>query len=132
MDWSADSYGDRAQDITKIAEHRNLGKRLARGYPMLEAEVIYAMESEMCETPEDFIARRTRLAFLDTRACEHALPRVRLEANRMAAQGPDTEVGSFELALHTARWWPGMVGTDGIADTLARLATSSAKCVFGR
>ncbi|KAK9849952.1 hypothetical protein WJX84_010898 [Apatococcus fuscideae] len=72
----ADSYGDRAQDITKIAEHRNLGKRLARGYPMLEAEVIYAMESEMCETPEDFIARRTRLAFLDTRACEHALPRI--------------------------------------------------------
>ncbi|KAK9832160.1 hypothetical protein WJX74_001006 [Apatococcus lobatus] len=72
----AESYGDRAQDVTRIAERRKLGKRLVRGYPMLEAEVIYAMESEMCETPEDFIARRTRLAFLDTAACELALPRI--------------------------------------------------------
>ena len=43
---------------------------------MLEAEVVYAVQHEMCETPEDFIARRTRLAFLDTRACSEALPRV--------------------------------------------------------
>jgi glycerol-3-phosphate dehydrogenase len=30
----------------------------------------------MCETPEDFIARRTRLIFLDRRACQEALPRI--------------------------------------------------------
>lgn len=35
-----------------------------------------AVHSEYCETPEDFIARRTRLAFLDKLACEQALPKV--------------------------------------------------------
>lgn len=70
------SYGDRAEDITRIAEQRKLGRRLVRGYPVLEAEVVYAVQNEYCETPEDFIARRSRLAFLDTRACAEALPRV--------------------------------------------------------
>ena len=47
-----------------------------RGHPVLEAEVVYAVHNEYCETPEDFIARRSRLAFLDHRACQEALPRV--------------------------------------------------------
>jgi glycerol-3-phosphate dehydrogenase len=34
------------------------------------------MKYEMCETPEDFIARRTRLLFLDKQACIEALPRI--------------------------------------------------------
>lgn len=72
----AASYGDRAEDITRIAEQRKLGRRLVKGYPVLEAEVVYAVQHEYCETPEDFIARRSRLAFLDTRACAEALPRV--------------------------------------------------------
>lgn len=72
----AASYGDRAEDITRIAEQRKLGRRLVRGYPVLEAEVVYAVHNEYCETPEDFIARRSRLAFLDHRACQEALPRV--------------------------------------------------------
>lgn len=70
------SYGDRAADVTHIAEQRKLGKRIVRGYPILEAEVIYAVHHEYCETPEDFVARRTRLAFLDKLACEQALPKV--------------------------------------------------------
>ncbi len=72
----AASYGDRAEDITRIAEQRKLGRRLVRGHPVLEAEVVYAVHNEYCETPEDFIARRSRLAFLDHRACQEALPRV--------------------------------------------------------
>ena len=74
----AASYGDRAHIVTKIAEERKLGRRLVRGHPMLEAEVVYAVQHEYCETPEDFIARRTRLAFLDVDACRVALPRVGL------------------------------------------------------
>lgn len=72
----AASYGDRARMVTKIAEDNALGKRLVRGYPIIEAEVFYTMRYEMCETPEDFIARRTRLIFLDRRACQEALPRI--------------------------------------------------------
>lgn len=84
----AASYGDRAEDITRIAEQRKLGRRLVRGYPVLEAEVVYAVHNEYCETPEDFIARRSRLAFLDTRACAEALPRVRSLPFAMCFQRP--------------------------------------------
>lgn len=72
----AAAYGDEAQEITRIAEEMKLGRRLVRGYPVIESEVIYCCRHEMCETPEDFVARRTRLAFLDTRACLEAIPRV--------------------------------------------------------
>lgn len=72
----ADAYGDRAFAITKIAEERALGKRLVRSYPIIEAEVVYAVREEYCETADDFLARRTRLAFLDRPAAEEALPRV--------------------------------------------------------
>ena len=40
-------------------------------------QVVYCCRHEYCETPEDFISRRCRLAFLDTQACKEALPRVR-------------------------------------------------------
>ncbi|KAK9808809.1 hypothetical protein WJX72_004100 [[Myrmecia] bisecta] len=72
----AGSYGDRSLEVTKIAEQQKLGRRLVRGHPVIEAEVVYAIRNEYCETPEDFIARRTRLAFLDVAATEQALPRV--------------------------------------------------------
>lgn len=72
----AAAYGDKAKVITRIAEDRKLGKRLVRGHPMIEAEVVYAVHNEFCEHPEDFIARRTRLAFVDTAAAEQALPKV--------------------------------------------------------
>lgn len=72
----AASYGDRAHEVTRIAEKLALGRRLVRGYPVIEAEVVYCVRNEYCETPEDFVARRTRLAFLDKPACLEALPRV--------------------------------------------------------
>ena len=53
-----------------------LGKRLAHGYPYLEAEVAYCARYEYCESVVDFIARRSRLAFLDTNAAQKAVPRV--------------------------------------------------------
>lgn len=57
-------------------QNENLGKRLAHGYPYLEAEVAYCARNEYCESAIDFIARRTRLAFLETDAARRALPRV--------------------------------------------------------
>lgn len=53
-----------------------MGKRLAHGYPYLEAEVAYCAREEYCMTTVDFLARRCRLAFLDTDAAFKALPRV--------------------------------------------------------
>jgi len=70
----SNSYGTKAFEITRIAEKEKLGKRLVRGHPLLEAEVAYCCRNEYCETIEDFIARRTRLVFLDTLATREALP----------------------------------------------------------
>mmetsp|Transcript_1276 Transcript_1276/g.3053 ORF Transcript_1276/g.3053 Transcript_1276/m.3053 type:complete len:462 (-) Transcript_1276:265-1650(-) len=70
------AYGDRALMITRIAEDRKLGRRLVRGHPVIEAEVVYAVQSEYATTAIDFLANRCRLAFLDTAACRQAIPRV--------------------------------------------------------
>ncbi|CAI9296151.1 unnamed protein product [Lactuca saligna] len=70
------SYGTMAEKVAYIAQKENLGKRLAHGYPYLEAEVAYCARNEYCESAVDFIARRSRLAFLDTDAAGRALPRV--------------------------------------------------------
>ncbi|XP_027366242.1 glycerol-3-phosphate dehydrogenase SDP6, mitochondrial isoform X2 [Abrus precatorius] len=70
------AYGALAERVAAIAQNENLGKRLAHGYPYLEAEVAYCARNEYCESAIDFIARRTRLAFLETDAARKALPRV--------------------------------------------------------
>ncbi|KAI4337114.1 hypothetical protein L6164_015567 [Bauhinia variegata] len=62
--------------VAAIAQNENLGKRLAHGCPFLEAKVAYCACHECCESVVDFIARRSRLTFLDTDAAGHALPRV--------------------------------------------------------
>jgi len=72
----SNSYGTGAFEITRIAEARNLGHRLAKGHPMIEAEVIYCVQREFCLKAQDFLAFRTRLAFLDVRAAIDAMPRV--------------------------------------------------------
>ena len=48
----------------------------SHGYLFLEAEVAYCARHEYCASAIDFLARRSRLAFLDTDAAGRALPRV--------------------------------------------------------
>lgn len=69
------SYGDQAYRVAELAS-RGLGKRLVDDLPILEAEVVYCVENEYCMTATDFLARRTRLAFLDADGARRALPRV--------------------------------------------------------
>ncbi len=45
-------------------------RRLYSKYPMLEAEVVFACRQEYACTAVDVLARRTRLAFLDSKAAE--------------------------------------------------------------
>jgi len=75
----ARSYGDRAPVVAQLASSSALGalgNRLVPGHPVIAAEVVYAARHEYCQTTCDFIARRTRLAFLDVEAAEAALPAV--------------------------------------------------------
>jgi len=82
------NYGTRALLVAKVAEeiaskdsqrtsdHAFRYKKLNSKYPMLEAEVVFACRQEFACTAVDVLARRTRLAFLDSKAAETALPRV--------------------------------------------------------
>ncbi len=69
------SYGGRAREVARLAT-AGLGGRLAPGHPFIEAEVVHARDSELALSAEDVLARRTRLAFLDSRAAESATARV--------------------------------------------------------
>ena len=77
-------------------QNEGLGKRLAHGYPNLEAEVVFCARHEYCESVVDFIARRSRLAFLDTDAAAKSIPRV---AELLAAElGWDRRRKANEMA----------------------------------
>jgi glycerol-3-phosphate dehydrogenase len=68
------AYGDRADKIAELAE--TYPERLVPGHPHLGAEVVYSATHEGACTATDFLARRTRLAFLDQGAALGALPKV--------------------------------------------------------
>ncbi|KAG8968867.1 mitochondrial glycerol-3-phosphate dehydrogenase [Tulasnella sp. 419] len=75
------SYGDRAWTVLSYAESTGqrwplTGRRLTPNYPYIEAEVHYAVQNEYALTAVDFIARRSRLSFLNAGAALDVLPRV--------------------------------------------------------
>eukprot|EP00760_Papus_ankaliazontas_P030345 PhM_4_TR4780/c0_g1_i1/m.58937/K00111/glpA, glpD; glycerol-3-phosphate dehydrogenase len=74
----ARSYGDRAEIVAHMADHgdRALSKRLVDGFPTIEAEVKYCATHEYAESAVDFLARRSRLAFLDVEAARKSVGRV--------------------------------------------------------
>ncbi|MES1914694.1 MAG: hypothetical protein MHM6MM_006740 [Cercozoa sp. M6MM] len=62
------NYGDRAVEVLGGSKP----ERLVEGQPFLRQEVRYACEREMAASAVDVVARRTRLAFLDTEAAKKA------------------------------------------------------------
>lgn len=66
----ARSYGDRAPMVLALMPPSRSGgtHRLAPGWPDLDAEVLFCARAEFCATAVDFLARRSRLAFLDVAA----------------------------------------------------------------
>lgn len=88
----AQNYGDRAFSMLEEAtadclRARSRGElrrwqvgpqrsRLDPHFPVTEAEVSYTVRNEYAQTATDFLARRSRLAFLDVDAATAALPRV--------------------------------------------------------
>eukprot|EP00924_Labyrinthula_sp_SR-Ha-C_P008939 maker-scaffold_2-snap-gene-7.18-mRNA-1 protein AED:0.04 eAED:0.05 QI:0/0/0.5/1/1/1/2/88/643 len=77
------NYGTRALQVAEYVKDGYVGrkanlhpKRLHPKYPFLEAEVVFAVSQEYALTPEDFVARRIRLAFVDKNAAEEVLPNV--------------------------------------------------------
>lgn len=72
------NYGTRAFKVAELcsgtSEHR--GQRFNPRYPFVDGELLYAIKYEYATTAVDFLARRTRLAFLDCKAAHDALPAV--------------------------------------------------------
>ncbi|KAA3680894.1 glycerol-3-phosphate dehydrogenase [Paragonimus westermani] len=73
-------YGDKALVIANMASLTGtrwpiLGKKLHPEFPFIEAEVKWACQEYACHAI-DFLARRTRLAFLNAVAAQEALPRI--------------------------------------------------------
>lgn len=104
MGWSSDiaqhlhqSYGARAKVVAQIAAE-GYRTQLAVEWPIIEAEVIYAARYEMACAPLDVLARRTRLAFLDTLAALAALPRVAELMGRELCWSKDRVVLEVEKA----------------------------------
>jgi len=76
-----ESYGDRAWQVAALCSPTEQrfpvrGQRISPLYPYVDGEVRYAMRHESAQTAVDFIARRTRLAFLNAQAALESLPKV--------------------------------------------------------
>ncbi len=60
------NYGSEAMELLKLIEgDAELGKRLIDDLPYTRAEVVYACRQEMAMTPDDVLARRTRITIED-------------------------------------------------------------------
>ena len=65
----AANYGTRALSVAElIAASPALGARLHPRYPIVAAEVVFAVQQELACTVVDVLSRRTRLAFLNAAA----------------------------------------------------------------
>lgn len=74
------TYGNKAPEVAKLASITGsrwpvVGKRLVEQFPYIEAEIQYAVKEYAC-TIIDFLARRTRLAFLNAEAAADAIPKI--------------------------------------------------------
>lgn len=77
----SESYGDRAWTVASMSEPTGKswpihGTRLSPLYPYIEAEARYAVRNEFAVKATDFIARRTRLSFLNVQVTLETLPRI--------------------------------------------------------
>ena len=71
------AYGSDAEKITMLSQNSEaLSRQLHPDYPYTYAEVVWAVREEMAVCIEDFLARRIRLLFIDTRAALDIAPEV--------------------------------------------------------
>lgn len=75
----ASNYGDRAFEVLDLCSATGQrwpakGVRLANYYSFVDGEVRYAVRYECARTVQDVIARRMRLAFLNSKAALESLP----------------------------------------------------------
>ena len=98
-----DPLGFYGFDVLAIREmtitEPSLSELLDKEYPYIAAQVVWAVEQEMAQHIEDFLARRIRILFLDARASLRMAPKVAQIMARLLKkdkQWIDSEVASYE------------------------------------
>lgn len=70
-------YGsDKEKILTMINQDNSLLEPVHSSLPYIKAEIIWAVQHELCMTVEDALSRRTRALMLDARASIESAPRV--------------------------------------------------------
>jgi glycerol-3-phosphate dehydrogenase len=70
-------YGtDETEIKTMIKKHNSLAESIHPSLPYIKAEIIWAVQNEMCLTVEDALSRRTRALLLDAKAAIESAPSV--------------------------------------------------------
>ncbi len=97
-------YGSDALEIQELTHNdKSLGERLNDALPYTGAEVVFAAQSEMARTVDDFLSRRVRALFLNAEASMAMAPKVAelmaRELNKDAAWIKD-QISSFEKLAH--------------------------------
>lgn len=69
-------YGSDEAAILELASKNGNKKSISKSLQVIEAQVLWAVENEMCRTVEDFLARRTRCQLLDARESIKMAPKV--------------------------------------------------------
>ena len=68
-------YGTDAEGINALIKNdSSLGELIHPSLPYIKAEIIWAVQNEMCMTVEDALARRTRALLLDAKAAIESAP----------------------------------------------------------
>ncbi len=69
-------YGSDEAAILELASKNGNKNYISEKLQVIEAQVLWAVENEMCRTVEDFLARRTRCQLLDARESVKMAPKV--------------------------------------------------------
>jgi glycerol-3-phosphate dehydrogenase len=69
-------YGDRAEEILKIANKEDAAEKIDEKYDIIKAELLYAIRYEYVKKPMDFIERRTSVALIDKENAKKILDRI--------------------------------------------------------
>jgi glycerol-3-phosphate dehydrogenase len=82
------SYAGNAEKVITIAmeteKNDHFPQKLLPNFPYIEAEILYAIRNEWAVHAEDIIARRLRIAFLNTESTKKIIPKVvKIMANEL-------------------------------------------------
>jgi len=90
-------YGSDAHAIQQLIEKDNsLSEKIHPSYAFTKAEIKWFIEQEMAVTPEDILARRLRLLFLDAKAAMEAAPLVVKMLTFLTGNNAQWEQGQLE------------------------------------